>query len=582
MKRLIPNIIWTLWLQGWDEAPEVVQTCLKTWQAHNPDWRIQALSSADLDRYLDATLFNSLTGGKDIQPEALSDIIRILLLERYGGVWVDSTVYCLKPLDAWLPEKLAGGFFAFAKPGPDRMLSTWFIAAAKGHYIVQEWHRRVVGYWARRWTRHHYFWFHYLFTQAYKSDSRFRASWDATPEVLADGPHYYAPYTRLAAPVSGDDLQLMETPPTPLLKLTHKLPPVPYAKDSVLTHLRAQAEAAGRRLPGDHRDSFAMPRDVLVAWYGSFEGHGTIGDLLAMQSVVTHLVGIGHNVVHASAGDVAVVGARRVEWRTASPESFDACIFVCGPVLKGHPATQALFARFAGVHKIGVGVSLFPPEHENHLNPFDEVLAREGRAERFQDLAIVAPSGVHPRRRKRRPSPTIGLALRGPQGEYGQGLCLWERTEQIAHEAAEHVLQHHGGRMVTIENHLQRSGRPPEGIEAQYADCDLIITSRFHGAMLALRHLVPFIAIDQIRGGAKVLNLVGATRWPYVFEASAVDAARMAAAATDILSGTVDPLLFDVRARTVAEANRTLTSLTQLVRALPIRRAASRLVTWPD
>jgi Capsular polysaccharide synthesis protein len=40
--------------------------------------------------------------GKGLQPEALSDCIRIELLRRYGGAWADVTTYCLKPLDDWL------------------------------------------------------------------------------------------------------------------------------------------------------------------------------------------------------------------------------------------------------------------------------------------------------------------------------------------------------------------------------------------------------------------------------------------------------------------------------------------------
>jgi hypothetical protein len=155
-------------------------------------------------------------------------------------------------------------------------------------------------------------------------------------------------------------------------------------------------------------------------------------------------------------------------------------------------------------------------------------------------VALVAPSpALPPRKALPGREQVIGLALRGPQGEYGADACLWERTERLARVAAERLLERSGGRLELIENHLARSGRRPEEIESQYARCDLVITSRFHGAMLALRHGVPFVAIDQIRGGGKVEPLLAGRGWPHVFraeDAGEEDVARAAAAAIAVES----------------------------------------------
>lgn len=555
---VVPKIIWMLWLQGWQNAPEIVRACFKTWEAHNPDWTIHALDAASLPEYLEMAELKAVVDGKDVPHEAYSDLIRIALLERYGGVWADGTVYCLKPLDAWLPEKCPAGFFAFAKPGPDRMLSSWFLAATKGNYLVREWRRQSMEYWKQHTQRHHYFWFHYLFAESYTADKNFRAVWDATPVWSADGPHHYAPYKALSAPVSTSDYLLAETAPTPVLKLTHKLPDAEYHPDSVLKWLCTRA-VAPQKIP-------ATKKNLLVCWYGSFADHGTIGDLLAMQSVVTHLVGLGYNVSHASAAETNIVGSRRVEWRAVSPESFDAFIFTCGPIMKDHSHLQALFKHFEGVQKIGVSVSLFPEGHFNHFNPFDEVLAREGGAEAFTDVALVAPPSFHRPPRPRSQSPTIGIILSAIQCEFGENLCQWEMTGKIAHETANKLIATHGGRIVAIENHLQRSGLTPEAIEALYADCDLIITSRFHGAIMAMRHLVPFIAIDQIKGGAKVHNLVGATGWPFIYLAEKIDSDRLASDALKLIAGDFDQLLLDVRMRTTKQANQTLNNLDKVLR----------------
>lgn len=456
-----------LWLQGWNQAPEIARTCLKTWQVHNPDWQINALRASDVGDWLDMADLPPTIRGKDMPPEALSDIVRIALLERYGGIWIDSTVYCLRPLFDWLPPLLGSGFFAFAKPAPDRMLSSWFLAAIKGGYLVQEWHRRTLEYWARHTERHHYFWFHYLFAEAYKQDPYFRKTWDSTPEVSASGPHCYAPYEKLSAPVSPRDLRLIEFPPTPVLKLTHKLPVAEYSHRSVLGHLYAKAETAWQIADFARENPASPTRNLLIAWYGSFDGQGTIGDLLAMQSVATHLVGLGHRVFHASAGDIRILGSQKIEWEEGRHGAFDALVFVCGPILRHHPDTRELFEKFAGIPRIGVGVSLFPAGHFNYMNPFDTALAREGTPDPFDDVAIVAPGRVYRPKPVRKGPPTIGIVLRGRQDEYGPELCLSELTEQIADEAAKDLVKKKGGRIVIIENHLRRSGLPQEGIEGQ-------------------------------------------------------------------------------------------------------------------
>ncbi len=237
-KLSLPKIVWMLWLQGWSQAPDIVRACLQTWKYHNPGWVIHALTYSSLPEFLDAPEAFSRNIGKPMQREALSDVIRITLLERYGGVWVDATVYCLKPLNAWLPERLSNGFFAFAKPAPDRMLSSWFLAASKAHYIVQHWRKLTHEYWAARNERDHYFWFHHLFKQAYRSDPLFKTLWDGTPKASADGPHYYAPYhLKLSRPATPVDQLLINTASVPLLKLTHKLESNKCQSNSVLRTL---------------------------------------------------------------------------------------------------------------------------------------------------------------------------------------------------------------------------------------------------------------------------------------------------------------------------------------------------------
>lgn len=67
-----------------------------------------------------------------------SDMIRLQLLCKYGGVWADSTTLCIRPLDAWLCDCCQSGFFAFSNPGKDREMSNWFIASEKNNSLIEK------------------------------------------------------------------------------------------------------------------------------------------------------------------------------------------------------------------------------------------------------------------------------------------------------------------------------------------------------------------------------------------------------------------------------------------------------------
>lgn len=220
----------------------MINACMQTWRKHNCGWEIRALDSTDIFDVLKGDQLISLVAEKDLPPEAFSDVVRIALLQRYGGVWADSSCYCLKPLDEWLHEELPNGFFAFIRPGPDRMLSSWFLAAAENNYIVEKWYELTLKYWSNRSTRDHYFWFHHLFAAAYRDNQQFRADWDGSSKRSADGPHHYIPYeTKLLAPVSSDDRDLVDQASEPLLKLTHKLSNTTVSVGSVMQYLIERA-----------------------------------------------------------------------------------------------------------------------------------------------------------------------------------------------------------------------------------------------------------------------------------------------------------------------------------------------------
>lgn len=236
-----------LWLQGWDNAPPVVQGCVNSWRQHNPRWDIRLLTAADLPDLLYGDRGLLAVQGKTLPPEAFSNLVRLALLRRYGGVWADATTYCLVPLDTWVDKATAAsGYFAFANPGPDRMLSSWFMATHRDQLLLAIWQHYCVAYWQEHEERHTYFWFHgTLFAKAYAENRAFGEIWDRTVKISADGPHAMAPYEeKLLDSFSEEGVQSLIGAAIPLLKLTHKLPERAMEPGYALSFLLDRAEKA--------------------------------------------------------------------------------------------------------------------------------------------------------------------------------------------------------------------------------------------------------------------------------------------------------------------------------------------------
>ena len=263
--RGIPRIVWMYWEQGWDAAPELVQRCRRSWEHYNPDWDVRCLDGETVRRFFDLEdwmpgsagrpgwcwsaarrlynayhdspayrvkprLMNRMIKKKRINVQGRSDIIRLGLLDRYGGVWADATLWCHRPLNDWLPPYVRDGYFSFQN-GQDRsqegellMWTSWFLAARRRHLVVHRLLDAARSYWTRRSRWDQYMWLFVLFNRLYESDDQLRACWDAVPRYdaprSAPGPRYFAPFTdaRLSG-VSDSYRALIASQESPVFKL---------------------------------------------------------------------------------------------------------------------------------------------------------------------------------------------------------------------------------------------------------------------------------------------------------------------------------------------------------------------------
>ena len=232
--------IWLYWHQGFEHAPPIIEKCISSWRSSNSDWKISTLDWSSVRTIIDVTDIETIYRSRSINLAGVSDLIRLALISKYGGLWIDATVLALKPLEQWL--SMDQSFFAFSDPGKDRLLSTWFLLGKEDSIISKVWYTSSLDYWLKRsWSNRPYYWCHYLFNRLYSENEEIRKEWNRRQKISADGPHYFVPYRqKFFEPMTRSRIKEFEEADLPLVKLTYKCLANGYPQDSMIDYLLNQ------------------------------------------------------------------------------------------------------------------------------------------------------------------------------------------------------------------------------------------------------------------------------------------------------------------------------------------------------
>lgn len=93
-------VIWTCWWQGEENMPEVIQQCHQSLLRNSNGHKVVLITKENISSYLTFPdwLMEKVKDGI-ISLSHFSDIIRLSLLEKYGGAWVDSALFLTRPFD---------------------------------------------------------------------------------------------------------------------------------------------------------------------------------------------------------------------------------------------------------------------------------------------------------------------------------------------------------------------------------------------------------------------------------------------------------------------------------------------------
>lgn len=101
------NIVWIFWWQGSNNMPPIVNSCYQRAILLNPDKKICLLTKDNIDEYLEINpKIKMMVENKTISITFFSDYLRMGLLAKYGGIWLDATVYLTRSLNPLFSGKL--------------------------------------------------------------------------------------------------------------------------------------------------------------------------------------------------------------------------------------------------------------------------------------------------------------------------------------------------------------------------------------------------------------------------------------------------------------------------------------------
>ncbi len=139
------GIVWVCWLQGMEQAPEIIRICHASLHRHLKGREIVVITEKNISEYVTFPEHIQRKYQKGVIPMAqYSDLLRLELLTRYGGTWIDATVLCTgfghtentENAERFLDADLF--LFQSLKKGDSRVLgiSNWFITASSNQKVL--------------------------------------------------------------------------------------------------------------------------------------------------------------------------------------------------------------------------------------------------------------------------------------------------------------------------------------------------------------------------------------------------------------------------------------------------------------
>lgn len=155
---------WMCWLQGEDDLPPLLQRITNVQKHMLEDYQYTVISLENIDDYVEfpAYIHDKFRAG-DISPVHMTDLMRVALLEQYGGLWIDATVLLTQPVPHSIFEspfytiKDLDTHFAQSQKYPEIRRWEGYMIAGQPHALLYSWMKDFLfNYWKHETRLIHY------------------------------------------------------------------------------------------------------------------------------------------------------------------------------------------------------------------------------------------------------------------------------------------------------------------------------------------------------------------------------------------------------------------------------------------
>ena len=190
VKNKNDDTVYTMWLQGEENAPELVKACFRRMRNHLKQ-KIVVLDENTIFDYITLPDFIIEKRKQGLIKNAhFADICRVELLYEHGGYWLDATGFVTEQIPDFIQDS---DFFMFLiNPGWGfgySFIQNCFIRAKKGSYLLAAWREMIFNYWKNENHTFDYFMHQLLFKTLVMNDEMGKKYFSQMPHVLQDGTH---------------------------------------------------------------------------------------------------------------------------------------------------------------------------------------------------------------------------------------------------------------------------------------------------------------------------------------------------------------------------------------------------------
>ncbi len=184
------NKVWVCWLQGEENAPMLVKKCIDSIRRNIGNKELVIITNENYQDYVQLPDYIMKKFQKGIISYAhFSDLLRIALLVKYGGIWLDATVFLTDKLPEYI---LNEPLFMYKSISLDKSdiqttnVSNWCISAYSNNTILATVKTLLLEYWKKENVLDDYYIFHLFFKLV---TEKYADQWNKVPTYSNVPPH---------------------------------------------------------------------------------------------------------------------------------------------------------------------------------------------------------------------------------------------------------------------------------------------------------------------------------------------------------------------------------------------------------